>query len=76
MIEAKTHPIVASVFHLGSTGENYFYAMEFVEGETLENLIRRSGRLDVLLAEDLPVESLMVCAKSLVGSLCRRPRRT
>ena len=30
------HPNVASVFHLGRTGENYFYAMEFVEGETLE----------------------------------------
>ena len=39
------HPNVASVFHLGRTGENYFYAMEFVEGETLENLIKRSGRL-------------------------------
>ena len=37
------HPNVASVFHLGRTGENYFYAMEFVEGETLENLIKRSG---------------------------------
>ena len=41
------HPNVASVFHLGRTGENYFYAMEFVEGETLENLIKRSGRLAV-----------------------------
>ena len=38
------HPNVASVFHLGSIGQNYFYAMEFVEGETLEKLIRRSGR--------------------------------
>ena len=37
------HPNVASVFHLGRTGENYFYAMEFVEGETLENLVRRIG---------------------------------
>ena len=27
------HPNVASVFHLGRTGENYFYAMEFVEGK-------------------------------------------
>src|SRR5262249_30310462 len=27
------HPNVASVFHLGKTGQNYFYAMEFVEGE-------------------------------------------
>ena len=41
------HANVASVFHLGRTGQNYFYAMEFVEGETLENLIRRSGRLEV-----------------------------
>jgi protein kinase-like protein len=40
------HPNVASVFHLGSSGENYFYAMEFVQGETLESLIKRSGRLE------------------------------
>ena len=38
---------VASVLHLGRTGSSYFYAMEFVEGETLENLIRRSSRLDL-----------------------------
>jgi serine/threonine protein kinase len=44
------HPNVASVFHLGRTGKNYFYAMEFVEGETLECLIKRSGRLEVKLA--------------------------
>jgi serine/threonine protein kinase len=44
------HTNVASVFHLGRTGDNYFYAMEFVEGETLQNLIKRSGRLDVKLA--------------------------
>jgi serine/threonine protein kinase len=47
------HPNVASVFHLGRTGQNYFYAMEFVEGETVENLIRRSGRLDVKLALEI-----------------------
>src|SRR5262249_55579375 len=40
------HQNVASVLHLGRTGQNYFYAMEFVEGETLEKLIRRSGRLE------------------------------
>jgi hypothetical protein len=44
------HPNVASVFHLGREGSAYFYAMEFVEGETLDSLIRRSGRLDVKLA--------------------------
>jgi serine/threonine protein kinase len=47
------HPNVASVFHLGKTGGNYFYAMEFVEGETLASLIRRSGRVEVKLAVEI-----------------------
>jgi len=47
------HPNVASVFHLGRIGQNYFYAMEFVEGETLENLIKRFGRLEVKLALEI-----------------------
>jgi serine/threonine protein kinase len=51
------HPNVASVFHLGRTGQNYFYAMEFVEGETLENLIKRSGRLEVKLALEIATQA-------------------
>src|SRR5215468_5929137 len=47
------HTNVASVFHLGKTGQNYFYAMEFVEGETLEKIIRRSGPLEVKLALEI-----------------------
>ena len=47
------HPNVASVFHLGRTGQNYFYAMEFVPGETLEDLIKRWGRLEVKLALEI-----------------------
>jgi serine/threonine protein kinase len=47
------HPNVASVFHLGRTSENYFYAMEFVEGETLEKLIKRPGRLEIRLALEI-----------------------
>jgi serine/threonine protein kinase len=50
------HTNVASVFHLGRTGDNYFYAMEFVEGETLQNLIKRSGRLDVKLALEIATQ--------------------
>src|SRR5215469_2238177 len=50
------HTNVASVFHLGRTGDNYFYAMEFVEGETLQNLIKRSGRLDVKLALEITTQ--------------------
>jgi Protein kinase domain/NACHT domain len=50
------HSNVASVFHLGRTGQNYFYAMEFVEGETLENLMKRSGRLEVKLALEIATQ--------------------
>jgi Protein kinase domain len=50
------HPNVASVFHLGKTGQIYFYAMEFVEGETLENLIKRSRRLEVRLALEIATQ--------------------
>src|SRR6478672_8287351 len=50
------HSNVASVLHLGRTGSSYFYAMEFVEGETLENLIKRSGRLEVKLAFEIATQ--------------------
>src|ERR1700730_6428456 len=49
-------PNVASVFHLGRTGENYFYAMEFVEGETLQKLINRSGRVELTLALEITTQ--------------------
>jgi hypothetical protein len=42
------HPNVASVFHLGRAGSSYFYAMEFVEGETLEKLIK-GNRSDIVI---------------------------
>jgi serine/threonine protein kinase len=47
------HSNVASVFHLGKSGDSYFYAMEFVDGEPLDELIRRSGRLEVKLALEI-----------------------
>ena len=50
------HPNVASVFHLGRTAGSYFYAMEFVEGETLEKLIKRSGLLEVKLALEIATQ--------------------
>src|SRR6201990_3590610 len=50
------HSNVASVLHLGKSAGNYFYAMEFVEGETLDHLIKRSGRLDVKLALEIATQ--------------------
>src|ERR1700736_5747990 len=51
------HPNVASVFHRGRSDQDYFYAMEFVEGETLENLNKRSGRLEVKLALEIVTQT-------------------
>jgi serine/threonine protein kinase len=50
------HPNVASVFHLGTIGQNCFYAMEFVEGETLEKFVKRSGRLEINLALEIATQ--------------------
>ncbi len=44
------HRHVASVFHLAAEGENMFYAMEFIDGETVDALIKRQGPLAPLLA--------------------------
>ena len=50
--EARTaaklrHPNVASVFHYGEQEGECFYVMELVEGETLEERVRRAGPLSV-----------------------------
>jgi eukaryotic-like serine/threonine-protein kinase len=50
------HPNVASVFHLGKSGDSYFYAMEFVDGEPLDKLIRRFGRLETKLALEIAAQ--------------------
>jgi serine/threonine protein kinase len=50
------HPNVASVLHLGRTGSSYFYTMEFVEGETLEHLIKRSGQVEVKVAQEIATQ--------------------
>ena len=37
------HRNIASVYHLGNDEERFFYAMEFIDGETLDALVRRQG---------------------------------
>jgi serine/threonine protein kinase/Tfp pilus assembly protein PilF len=55
---ALRHPNVATVYQFGireETGQ-FFYAMELVEGETLEERVRRSGPLDVLTSIDVALQ--------------------
>ena len=39
------HRNVASVYHLGQNAQNFFYAMEFIDGETVDALVKRVGPL-------------------------------
>jgi serine/threonine protein kinase len=47
---ALRHPNVATVYHLGREANNYFYAMEFVDGETVEAFVKREGAVPTLMA--------------------------
>ena len=49
---ALRHQNVASVFHLGSDHDCYFYAMEFIDGETVFSKVKREGPLDCVFAGD------------------------
>jgi serine/threonine protein kinase/tetratricopeptide (TPR) repeat protein len=40
-----THPAVCRVFDVGEASETIFFSMEFVEGEDLAALLKRTGRL-------------------------------
>ena len=40
-----THPAVCRVFDVGEVGETLFFSMEFVPGEDLAALLKRTGRL-------------------------------
>jgi hypothetical protein len=50
------HRNIASVFHLGSERGEYFYTMELVEGETIENRVRRKGPIDYATALDITLQ--------------------
>ncbi len=50
---AIRHPNVATVFHLGNENETWFYAMEFVDGETVEQLMKRDGAVPTAMALEI-----------------------
>lgn len=50
------HANVASVFHLGNEDDTYFYAMEFVDGETVDARLRRDGPLPLRLALEIALQ--------------------
>ena len=53
---ALRHPNVATVFHLGEEGANCFYAMEFVDGETVEAMMKRDGAIPAPTALEIVLQ--------------------
>ncbi len=53
---ALRHPNVASVFHLGDSADCFFYAMEFVDGETVDARLKREGPIPVPQALEIALQ--------------------
>jgi eukaryotic-like serine/threonine-protein kinase len=71
---ALRHPNVATVYQFGvreETGQ-FFYAMELVEGETLEERVRRLGPLDVLTTIDVALQVTAALAAAEERGLVHR----
>src|SRR5262249_26720446 len=41
------HPHIVRTYHVGHCGERQFIVMEYLEGETLEDVLKRRGKLPV-----------------------------
>ncbi len=63
---ALKHPNVAGIFQFGTSPEidRCYYAMELVEGETLEALVRRDGPVKAALALEIGIQ----VARALIGA--------
>ncbi|HEY3662718.1 MAG TPA: protein kinase [Chthoniobacterales bacterium] len=73
------HPNVASVFHFGTNGVteeggegDCFYAMEFVEGESLESRVQRTGPLAPVLALEMALQVARALAAAEQRGLVHR----
>jgi len=58
------HPNVATVFHLGNAEGGFYYAMEYVDGETVERRIQREGPL----SSDLALRITRQVSRALVAA--------
>src|SRR5499427_3226221 len=71
---ALRHPNVAAVYHFGTSpdGIHCYYAMELVEGETLEALIRRDGPLDSKVALEIAIQITQALVAAAAHGLIHR----
>src|SRR6266542_3517751 len=71
---ALRHPNVAAVFQVGASpdGSHCFYAMELVEGETLEACVRRDGPLSAKQALEIAIQITRALMAAAAHNLIHR----
>jgi serine/threonine protein kinase/TPR repeat protein len=69
---ALRHQNVASVFHLGTDHDSYFYAMEFIDGETVDAYMKRVGALSSLEALGITIQVSRALAAAAKQQLVHR----
>jgi serine/threonine protein kinase/cytochrome c-type biogenesis protein CcmH/NrfG len=69
---ALRHPNVAGVFRFGTLSDRCYYAMELVEGETLEARVRRDGPLPVHLALEIAIQVTQALRAAAAHGLVHR----
>ncbi len=69
---ALRHQNVASVFHLGTDHESYFYAMEFIDGETVDAYMKRRGPLSPVEALEITMQVSRALAAAVKQQLVHR----
>ncbi|WP_164851385.1 serine/threonine-protein kinase [Larkinella soli] len=66
------HPNIAVVYNFLQDGSDYFMAMEYVEGESLESLLRRAGSLPAPVAAEIVRQGLEGLAHAHRKSILHR----
>ena len=61
---ALSHPNIVEMYDVGEDDGNYFIVMEYIDGKTLKNLIKKRGALTVLEVVDIMLQltSAISCA--------------
>lgn len=54
-----SHPGIVSVFDWGNDGETYYIVMEYVEGRTLRDVLKKEGRLHFRRAAEIAAQAAL-----------------
>ncbi|MCD4782835.1 MAG: protein kinase [Candidatus Eremiobacteraeota bacterium] len=71
-IARLSHPNIVSVYDAGQSGEDYYIAMEFVEGKTLENYVERGKPFHVSEVIEISIQVLRALGHAHKNNIVHR----